>query len=341
MFPAQIPGIDPDEFSRCDERGQKTDPGTSPSQIQRTDSGIKEQVYHALWKDDVLRALEYDEIDVRVKNGIVHLDGHITGTTSQSRIKSAMRAIPGIVGVRNHLVLDDKLTLEVAAGLAKLEHTYGCKFFTGVSHGVVSLSGTVGEANVKLLAEKYAAGNPNVRAVINHVRVSAAGQGLPDQPFLQPAIGEIIYFLDGTSGVVKQVIMNPNNRRVVAMTIQGKFTDQQYELNSLSDGKARAAEKLVAVPMSMVLNLTRVSGFLNMQSNETNRFMEFDPSHFFIPKRDWKAPYPYCPDDVLFPVERQDLENQISQHLAQSPFEVGLRDQLLGEPLIPTDSPGG
>jgi osmotically-inducible protein OsmY len=87
-------------------------------------------------------------MDVRVKNGVVYLNGHITGTTSQSRIRKAIRAIPGILGIQNNLVLDDKLTNEVAASLGTLEHTYACKFFTGVSHGVVSLNGIVSDVNV-------------------------------------------------------------------------------------------------------------------------------------------------------------------------------------------------
>ena len=262
MFPAQIPRIDPDEFSRCEERRQMTDHGKSLSSIQKTDAAIKEYIYHAFWKDNALRAIECCEIDVHVKNGTVYLNGHIVSTTSQSRIENAIRAIPGILGIKNKLVFDDKLTLEVVASLGKLEHIYGCKFFIGVSHGVVSLNGIVSDENVKLLAEKCAASNPNVRAVINNVRVLGAELGLQDQPFLQPAIGEIIYFLDGICGIVRQVIINPNNRRVIAMTVQGKFTDQRYELNSLTDGKARLSEQLIVLRMSAVRYLTRVSGFL-------------------------------------------------------------------------------
>ncbi|MGZ9226102.1 MAG: BON domain-containing protein [Anaerolineales bacterium] len=101
----------------------------------KTDANIKESVHHAFWKDDVLRAIEYSEIDVHVRNGAVYLNGHIVSTTSQSRIENAIRAIPGILGTKNNLVLDDKLTLEVATSLGELEHTYNCKFFTGATHG--------------------------------------------------------------------------------------------------------------------------------------------------------------------------------------------------------------
>ncbi len=45
--------------------------------------------------------------------------------------------------------------------------------------------------------------------------------------------------------------------------------------------------------------------------------MDFDPAHFFTPKKDWKAPYPYCPDDVLFLIEQQDVKDQILQRPAR------------------------
>jgi osmotically-inducible protein OsmY len=342
MFPAQVPVINPDDFSRCEDRRQAADPGKSLSPIQKTDAALKESIYHAFWKDDVLRAIEYDEIDVHVKNGVVYLSGHIVSTTSRSRIINAIRAIPGILGIQNNLVLDDQLTREVAASLGALEHTYDCKFFTGSSHGVISLNGTVIDENVKLLAEKRAASNPNVRGVINNVRVTGADQELQDQPFLQPTIGEIIYFLDGVSGVVKQVIINPNNRRVIAMTVRGKFTDQRYEINSLTDGKARLPDQLVTVPMSVVRYLTKVSGFLHINSTEQKRYMDFDSASFCTPNVDWAPPYPYCPDDVLFPIEQRDMENDISsQQVFQPLFTVASKEQLLWEQLLANESLGG
>ena len=310
--------------------------------MQKMDAAIKESIYYALGKDDVLRALEFSEIDVHVKNGVVYLHGHIVGTTIQSRIENAIRAIPGLLGIKNNLVLDDKLTLEVAASLGNLEHTYGCKFFTGASHGVVSLNGVVSNESVKLLAEKSVASNPNVRAVINHVRVSGTELELQDQPFLQPRIGEIIYFLDGISGVVKQVIINPNNRRVIAMTLQGRFIDnRQSELNSTADGRAQSAEQLVSVPMNEVRHLTKASGFLYINSHDRNRYMEFNPARFFTPKNGWKAPHPYCPDEVLFPVEKREVEYQILEQLPRSPFVVMWEDQLSREELLANDSLGG
>jgi hypothetical protein len=199
----------------------------------------------------------------------------------------------------------------------------------------------VSDENVKLLAEKYASANPNVRGVINNVRVTGAEPGPEDQPFLQPTIGEIIHFLDGVSGVVKQVIMNPNNRRVIAMTVQGRFADQGNGSNSPSDGRARLPEQLIAVPMSLVRYLTRVSGFLYIRSNEKNRYMDFVSSYFAVPNKDWVPPYPYCSDEVLFPVEYQDSDIRIGFEPHRFPYAAISEEASLGRQPVANDSLGG
>jgi hypothetical protein len=180
-----------------------------------------------------------------------------------------------------------------------------------------------------------------VRGVINSIHFPGSDLNLPEDPFLQPTIGEEIFFLDGISGRVRQVIINPDNRRVVAMTLRGRFANQRQELKALNHQAARPSERLIVLAMNSVRYLTKVSGFLSMNSNEKNRYMDFDPAHFFTPKKDWKAPYPYCPADVLFLVEQQDAESQILGQLSQSPILVGLPDQLPGEQLPANDSLGG
>jgi osmotically-inducible protein OsmY len=341
MFPAQVARRNSDGFSRCEEPEQKTDHGKYLSPAQKADATVKEYVDRAIWKDDVLRAIEYYEIAVHVKNGVVYLDGHIVSTTSQGRIENAIRAIPGILGIQNNLVLDDKLTLQVSTSLGELEHTYGCKFFTGTSHGVVSLNGNVSDADVKLLAEKCAASNPNVRGVINNVRVSGAEVEFPDQPFLQPSIGETVYFLDGLSGIVKQVIVNPNNRRVVAMTVWGHFPDQQQDVKSLKNRDVRSPGRLAVVSMEVVRYMTRVSGFLNINSHERKRYVDFDSGSFRSPNPGWTPPYPYCADNVLFSFEPREVEYQILEHLPRPPLVVSLQEQALWEQLLANDSLGG
>jgi osmotically-inducible protein OsmY len=339
MLATPISKINSAAFSRCEESNQMADRGKGLSPVQKADAAIKASVDHAIWNDDVLRAIEYYEIDTHVKNGVVYLNGHIVGANSQSRIENAMRSIPGLLGIQNDLVLDDKLTLNVAGSLGQLEHIHDCKFFTGASHGVISLNGNVRDENVKLLAEQTASSNPNVRGVINNVRVTGAEQEFQTQPFQQPTIGEMIYFLDGVSGVVKQVIINPNNRRVVAMTVLGQFPDQRQDLKSLNSAEARSPERLVVLTLDVIRYMTKVSGFLYINSHERERYMEFDSLRFSTPKNDWKAPYPYCGDDVLFPVEKRNAEDPTLEPLPRSPAK--LKEQLLWEQLLADENLGG
>lgn len=341
MFPLQVPILSPEELSRCDERMQQSDPGKAPSPMASTDASLKGSVEHALWTDDVLRAIEYYEIDVRVKNGIVHLDGHIANTAGRIRVENAIRSIPGISELRNHLILDDKLTVEVAGALGTLEHAYECKFFTGSSHGVISINGIVNHENVKSLAEICASGNPGVRAVINHVRVAGfTGPESRDLPFLQPVIGETIYFLDGLSGVVKQVVINPNNRRVIAMLLLVNFTGARLTFHSPNDAATHLPVRLVRVPMDTIRYLTKASGFLLINSHEHDRYQDFDPASFFAPGADWTPPYPYCPVDVLFPVEYQTVDTQTAN--ATHPFEKLVEEGIsLKEEVFANDALGG
>lgn len=275
MYGQQIHQNSANPISRCERRAQI--PGQSLSPVEKNDAALKEDIANVLWKDDALRSLDYYGIDIRVDNGTVTFNGHITSSSSQHRVKNAIRAIPGIVKVNNNLVSDDKLTLDVASALGGLEHEYGCKFFTGASHGVVSINGTVRDGKIRSLAEKCASDTPNTRGVINNVQVAGKKPEVMDQRFFQPAIGEPIYFLDWASGTVKQVIMNPDNRRVIAMVVLGKFPDRQNE--SKPEGNTSARERLIVIPVSSISYLTKVSGFLHINSRERNRYTDFTPAN--------------------------------------------------------------
>ncbi|MGZ9223844.1 MAG: BON domain-containing protein, partial [Anaerolineales bacterium] len=110
MSPAQISEKTSSEFSRCEERSHRIDHVRSLTSGQKKDAAIKGSVERAIWNDDVLRAIESYQIEVRVTDKVVHLDGHIASTTSQRRIQNAIRVIPGLLGIQNNLIMDDKLT---------------------------------------------------------------------------------------------------------------------------------------------------------------------------------------------------------------------------------------
>ena len=340
MFSAEPVKTKPHEFSRCEERIPVTGSGIPLSSGQQTDAAIKDIVMRALWDDDVLRAVDYHEIDVHVKNGVLYLSGHIMSSSSQGRINNAISSIPGISKIQNNLVLDDNLTLDVASSLAELEYAQDCKFFIGTAHGVVSVNGIVKNENIKLLAEKRISDHPSVRGVINNIHVTGHDLKVPNQPFQQPTIGEVIYFLDGIAGRVKQVIVNPNNRRVIAMTVLGKPVDLLQAIKPLGNGESQSQDRLLVIRMSSVRYITRVSGFLYISSKEKNRYLDFDPSHFSPPEKDWTPPYPYCPRDVLIPVKYQSVDTLTENEPQLLPFGAILEDASTREQYFATDSFG-
>lgn len=323
MLPELIPRINSNDGSRCSDSNQvlleeRDDQGEN----NKTDTALAYEVDQALWNDAAFRATDYDHIDVRVSRGIVHLYGHVSSLTNQHRAERAIQNVPGLLGINNYLIPDDRLLAEVASALGALEHTLNCKYFTGVSHGVVLLSGEVGDANGILLAEKCAAGNPNVRGVINSVHVRGSDQDFQDKPFLQPSIGEQIFFTNGISGIVRQVIINPDTRRVAAMSLWGRFADQRQELKTLENGAARPYERLIVISIDLVRYLTKDSGFLYISSNEEKRYLDFVPTSYTTPPVDWTAPYPYCNQDVLFPKEYVDIELPTTVDTAATQIEL-------------------
>jgi osmotically-inducible protein OsmY len=331
MFPEQIPRTDPGELIRCRESSQSMlESQMEDNKSTKADTAMAHEVDNALWKDATFRATDYDHISVRVIGRIVYLFGHVISLTNQHRAERALQSIPHLLGVNNYLIPDDQLLAEVSSALGSLEHAYNCKFFTGVSHGVVLLSGNVNDAKLILLAEKCASSNPNVRGVINSVRIEGGDLDLQNPPFLQPIIGEEIFFLNGVSGLVKQVIINPDNRCVIAMTVQGQFTDQRQELKSFNNGEARPPERLIVISMNSIRYLTRDSGFLYINSDDRERVENFEPALFRMPDLGWVPPYPYCTKEVLFPFDYQAVD-----------YEVVTGHQLLREQLPANDSLGG
>jgi len=313
MLPTLItPTNSEEELIRCGESKQvMMEERAGAKQSAKADKALMHAVDSAFWKDHVLRALEYSQIEIFAKYGIIYLNGHIVSAISQSRIKSAIQTVPDILGIRNNLVLDDKLVLDVASSLENLEHTYNCKFFTGASHGVISLNGVVCDETAKLLAEKCVASHPHVRAVINNVQVAGTMSAPQEQPFLQPAIGEPIYFSDGVSGVVKQVIIDPNNRCVIQLVLQGRLSNQKQNSAAQKNNQSQIAEKTVVIPVHLIRYLTTSSGFLTVKSTDTTQYQDFNPLYFAVPPMDWTPPYPYCPEDVLFHIDIGEIENQI------------------------------
>jgi hypothetical protein len=146
---------------------------------------------------------------------------------------------------------------------------------------------------------------------MNSMRVSQTQTGI--QPnllyahkFLQPVIGSRIYFDGGGDGCLRKVIIDPNNRRVISMVIQGVFPELQFKQQSSADkNMLTTTEQSIVIPMTIVRHLNSTSGYLTIQAHQVDWPMILNDAHYTVPGPWWKAPYPYHPEDVLFPITKQ------------------------------------
>lgn len=288
------------EFSRCEEETwSELDDESGRRLFDNADVAMEDTIRHALWKDVVLRATDLNDIEIHVRDGVAYLSGYVTSMSNLKRVDKALQGIEEQPRVRTELVVDDQVTFEVAAALAELEHKYQCKFFTGVSHGVVALNGDVSSMEVRELAEQSAASHPLVRGVLNYISVPGFEQNPEEHRFLQPTVGTEINFRDGAIGTIEKVVINHHNRLVEAVVIKGRLNDAPQSAKE----PIRPGSELQVIPISVMGNLTNNSGFLTVESTEFDKYQEFNPDHFITPWADWSPPYPYCSKDILFPAE--------------------------------------
>jgi osmotically-inducible protein OsmY len=266
----------------------------------QADSTIAEGVDRALWNDVVLRSSDYNQIDVRVQDGIVILNGHVNTSMSQWRAETTVKNIPGILGVKSHLISDDKLIYEVASALGQIEQQEDCKFFSKVENGLAVLFGEVSSLSIRDQAEQCVAAIPWVRGVINEIRVTGIAVDPGDQRFIQPLIGKELVFKDAHSVTIQKVVINPHNRRVVAVVVFGMFPDP-IQMKQDSDYRGESSRmRLVTLPIDLIFQLTGSAGFIGNDSDKTNEYEDYDSSRYISPEKNWLPPYPYCADQVLF-----------------------------------------
>ena len=165
------------------------------------------------------------------------------------------------------------------------------------------LTGEVSSTALRDQVERRAGEIPWVRGVINGISVSGIVLPPEDHRFLQPVIGKELLFKDDLSVIIQKVIINPNNRRVVAMVVKGRFPDALQQSQPGYRREERSPEQLMVLPVRLILHLARSSGFIQINSTDTTEFKIFEPTWYITPDKDWLPPYPYCTDEVLFVAE--------------------------------------
>jgi osmotically-inducible protein OsmY/sporulation protein YlmC with PRC-barrel domain len=271
------------------------------------DFALAAEVDNALWADNILRETDYNEIDVTVENGIVILRGHVITSMNLSRAEDAVRLVKGVLGIENHLVVDDNLVIDVAQALGRDKRTQLERVFIGAQNGVITLNGQVGSAAIREAAEEVAASVPTVRGVANYLQAPNIVVDPQAEQVLEPPIGGEVYATDMLLGHVERVIINPHNRRVTAFAVHGYFPDLRYASEPGLPDENTQPERRTVMPIRSVRYETDSSVQLDVSSVEAARNPDFDPVDFVSPPEDWQPPYPYHWDDVLF---EQESENE-------------------------------
>lgn len=263
------------------------------------------EVENALWVNEILRVTDYNGINVTVENGIVILRGHVVTPSNRSRAEDAARSVTGVLGIENHLVVDEELVVKVAQALGTDKRTCPEYVFVGAQRGVIILNGDVASAAIREAAEEVAASVPEVRGVVNYLRAPQVVVDPEKQQALQPPIGREVYATDMFLGCVERVIIDPHNRRVTAFVTSGNFTELllHTDENTLLDENPQR-ERHIVVPVCAVDYETDRSVMLAVSAGEAAQYRDFNPANFVFPPEGWQPPYPYHWEDVLF--ERKD-----------------------------------
>lgn len=168
------------------------DPGAQPSSesVHVEDLEIRVAILEALAHS---RELGGKNIDVKVENRTVTLSGSVETPTQRNGAEQIARAIDGVAGVTNSLVVTNPqaaseppatstLPAESTTDLAKRVQfeLYQTDAFNTraiqikVEGGTVTLSGSVRSRAEQLLAERISQSVPGVKKVINELKVAAA-----------------------------------------------------------------------------------------------------------------------------------------------------------------------
>jgi osmotically-inducible protein OsmY len=152
----------------------------------RPDSELQQAVRDALAADQHLTDDDRRALVVEVADAAAYLSGNIRTPQAEAHAAAAAAAVPGIAGVRNAIVNDHRLEIDVARALdAAGLYRYG-KLYVRSALGVVTLSGFLSSPAALDDVVRVASALPGVRSLDNRVEArqppapaAAAAAGQP------------------------------------------------------------------------------------------------------------------------------------------------------------------
>jgi osmotically-inducible protein OsmY len=262
---------------------------------ERPDPILVIEVKRALREEAIVRGAEIKDIHVSARQGFINLDGYVPDPAQKARAENAARQIPGILEVENGLVTDEELKRAVASAVAQIFDSSEDGISVSAQRGYITLSGNVSSVEARMAAETQAGSVPQIRGVLNTLRVPNLAVEFPEPRALQPSIGARIHATDLALGHVEQVIVNGVNRLVTAILVDGMFSEPRGNRRHSFFNDVIVRRKAV-IPVHAIQQLTDTGVFLE---GAASQFEDFDSENFVAPDSNWQPPYPYQHKDVL------------------------------------------
>jgi uncharacterized protein YrrD len=123
--------------------------------------------------EPIFSAYDEDTVRVAVLDGVVTLEGNVQTSGHATMAARLAQQVPEVRGVRNLLVADDDLEIEVAGALGREERTRGVRAQVESFLGTITLAGQAPNEEARSAAEEIASQVRGVRNVVNKLRVKA------------------------------------------------------------------------------------------------------------------------------------------------------------------------
>lgn len=256
-----------------------------------SDASILAEIWKTASRYNGIRSSDTDSFAISVERGFVLLTGHVRTKYHHDLIEEIACSTPGVNAVRNDLVVDSDLTIQVAQVLSKDERTRHFILPVGCTNGWIHLGGTMPGREFQIAAEEIAAQVPAVRGVLSRPLVTGEYPEVERWP-IQPRIQAKMYDYNTQEGVVTQVVIQPRNRLVTHAVIS---------INDFQDDNLVVQATIVPVEAMEVVNQESI--ILKRNGPPLNTFPIFEPSDYPPAPLDWRPPYPYSSGDVRWPRE--------------------------------------
>jgi osmotically-inducible protein OsmY len=269
------------------------------------DGELEDKIHHTIWDNNALWMTYYSDLHPTVKDGIITLRGYVPAASDKRIIENTVKSVAGVLGIEDRLAADYDLSIAVARALSRDEDTRLAMISVNTRKGIVSLSGQVEYASIQYAAEGIAASVPGVRGVINYIQAPGLSIDRAEERFIQPFIDREVYATDMLLGTVEKVMINPHNRRVMAILVHGNFPDPKNVDSSGWPREGAFQRRRMILPSRLIDYVTHASASLNIDSLEAAGYADYDAAQYTLPPDDWQPPYPYRRKDILFPLPQK------------------------------------